>query len=310
MDWTHRLRLRQLAMLMDLHSTCNLSQTGERLGITQPALSKWLKDLEKDLQIPLFKRHSRGLIPTPYCDLLVQRSRLILNDLDRTAEELRFMASGGFGHIKIGATPISTTDLLPKSIAAFHSMKPKTKVSVMEGALGLLLPQLREGLLDCIISRFGEAPLGQEFAQQVLFKERIAIVCASSNPLKKKKRIGWDDILDQSWVGPPAHSPLHRELEQELSATGKASPGFIIEVASAPLLVSIVRETSMLGLMTFRLASQFSASGQIALLDLPLARDREVGVIWIRDRIDSPFLGMFLDALRREAGLEGAETRG
>ena len=66
MDWTQRLKLRHLQMLLSVAETGNLSQSADALNTTQPALSKWLKDLEDDLQLPLFERHVRGLRPTPY----------------------------------------------------------------------------------------------------------------------------------------------------------------------------------------------------------------------------------------------------
>ena len=66
MDWTYRLRLRHLQVLLSLASTGNLSQSAAALATTQPALSKWLKELEEDVGLPLFERHARGLRPTAY----------------------------------------------------------------------------------------------------------------------------------------------------------------------------------------------------------------------------------------------------
>ena len=56
MDWTHRLRLRHLQVLLSLAGTGNLSQSAVVLATTQPALSKWLKELEEDVGLPLFER--------------------------------------------------------------------------------------------------------------------------------------------------------------------------------------------------------------------------------------------------------------
>ena len=70
MDWTHRLRLRNLKMLLSLAQTRNISHSAAMLNTTQPGLSKWLKDLEDDIGLPLFERHARGLRPTPHGDVL------------------------------------------------------------------------------------------------------------------------------------------------------------------------------------------------------------------------------------------------
>ena len=60
-DWTYRLRLRHLETLLHLAQTGNMSQTAEALNTTQPGLSKWLRELEEDIGMPLFERHARGL---------------------------------------------------------------------------------------------------------------------------------------------------------------------------------------------------------------------------------------------------------
>src|SRR5690606_21616599 len=102
-NWTRHLRIRHLSTLVALHEARNLSHTAAQMGITQPALSKWLREMEKDLGVSLFERHSRGLVPTEYCDLLVDRARLVLNELGRTASLLDAVASGTSGSLHIGS---------------------------------------------------------------------------------------------------------------------------------------------------------------------------------------------------------------
>ncbi len=65
MDWTQRLRLRNLQMLLSLAETGNMSQSAAMLNTTQPGLSKWLKDLEDDIGLPLFERQRAGCGPRP-----------------------------------------------------------------------------------------------------------------------------------------------------------------------------------------------------------------------------------------------------
>ena len=66
MEWTQRLRMRQLYLLVALYETRNISHTAKQMGVTQPGLSKWLSELEEDLNVKLFKRNSRGLTPTEF----------------------------------------------------------------------------------------------------------------------------------------------------------------------------------------------------------------------------------------------------
>ncbi|RAB20178.1 LysR family transcriptional regulator, partial [Burkholderia multivorans] len=88
MDWTYRLRLRHLQVLLSLASTGNLSQSAAALATTQPALSKWLKELEEDVGLPLFERHARGLRPTPYGDALIEHARRVEAQLDVARDDM------------------------------------------------------------------------------------------------------------------------------------------------------------------------------------------------------------------------------
>ena len=98
MDWTHRLRLRNLKMLLSLDQTRNISHSAAMLNTTQPGLSKWLKDLEDDIGLPLFERHARGLRPTPHGDVLIATraaSRLSSTAPARTWPRCVRAAAGG-----------------------------------------------------------------------------------------------------------------------------------------------------------------------------------------------------------------------
>src|SRR5690606_11436190 len=83
MDWTHRLRLRNVKMLLSLAQTRNISHSAAALNTTQPGLSKWLKDLEDDIGLPLFERHARGLRPTSYGEVLIAHAQRLDAQLER-----------------------------------------------------------------------------------------------------------------------------------------------------------------------------------------------------------------------------------
>ena len=92
MDWTYRLRLRHLQLLLSLAETGNLSQSATALNTTQPALSKWLKELEKDVGLPLFERHARGLRPTGPGEALIEHARRIEAHLDTARDDMQALA--------------------------------------------------------------------------------------------------------------------------------------------------------------------------------------------------------------------------
>ena len=302
MDWTRRLRIRQLTILIELHESRNLSKAATRMAMTQPALSKWLRELENDLAVPLFERHSRGLVPTAYCEVLVTRARLMLNELDRTAELMQAMADGKSGKIHLGSSPVAITRLVPDALNAFRQSFPKATVSVLDRPLEQLLPLLLDGRLDLIVSRLEDRSYGGEIAQEPLYTEVVAVVCGRHHPLAAKRKVDWKDLLAFPWVGPPVSTPLHRELEHELAFANQPAPHIAVEATSMVLVASLLERSDMLSLISRKPAEYFQAVGKVKILPVPVRRRNHISALWRKSRplgeLETGFLAALRDAAR------------
>jgi len=298
MDWIQRLRVRQLYVLVSLHETANLSLTAARLHMTQPALSKWLRELETDLGVELFERHSRGLVPTRFCDTLVEHARTVLGELERTGETLRAMSDGSVGQLLVGTTPIGTSGLLPACLGRYRRLRPGICVVVHENSLEKLLPQLKEGRLDCIVSRI-EAPVDPAVVAEPLLQEGICVVASRSHPLARLRKVGWVQARDYPWVMPQAGTPLRREFEVAMAALGEPPPRSAIEASSVVLIASLLQEGEMLAVMSDSVVQALSRLGRLKVLPLPLARQATVGVLRRAGAMPTPVQEDFLVCLRK-----------
>src|SRR5689334_7258337 len=103
-DWLARSRLsaKQLALLVQLDEKRSVLHAAEASHLTQPAASKALGQLEEALGVPLFDRHARGVVPTPYGEILVRHARSVLAELKQTHDELEAARFGLSGEVKIG----------------------------------------------------------------------------------------------------------------------------------------------------------------------------------------------------------------
>ena len=301
MNWTRHLRIRHLITLTALHEARNLSHTAKQMGITQPALSKWLREMEQDLGVLLFERHHRGLVPTAYCDLLVARAHLVLNELSRTASLLDAVASGTSGSLHIGCTPVAMTDLLPAALTELQQRHPTACVKISDGTLDTLLPQLESGKLDLIVSRIEDRRYGGDLAHEILYEESTVVIAGVDHPLAGKKDVTWPDALAYPWVGPPSNSPLRAELEQALALAQQPFPQVFVETSSTVLNASLLQRTTMLGIISGRPARYLQAAGRITVLDLSISRSSRVGVMWRRESPHNRLLQALLEALRQAA---------
>lgn len=301
MEWTQRLRMRQLYLLVALYETRNVSHTAIRMGVTQPGLSKWLSELEEDLNVKLFKRNSRGLTPTEFCTALVSHARAIIGELDRTQATIRLMSTGASGNLVVGTTPTVATGLVPKAAGYFRKRFPDAYLNIIENRLDALLPQLEEGRVDLVITRTDQARLDAGVRCDILHPEQIRVVVGANHPLAKKRKVDWPDVLRYPWVIPPKVSPLRRELEHELALAGQPSPRYRVETGSTLIIVTMLQDGDLVAPMSARLMHYFQGLKQVVPLPLPYLREGSVGVIRRRESTESPMLKAFMDGLRLHA---------
>jgi len=297
-DWSAHLRMRQIRILLALHDTGNLSRTARASAMTQPALSKWLKELEHDVGAPLFVRHSKGLVPTGACDLLAERCRLLLNDLARTIDLLDAYKEGVEAKLHVGTTPAASTEVIPASVAAMAQRLPRTMLVVREGPIDLLLPQLQDGRLDLIVSVLEDRHYGGDIAQSRLYREHMVIVAGTAHPLHQKHAVTWDAVTAYPWVGAPRDSLVHRELMHEFALANQPLPEFLGDISSSVITSNVLARTEALALMSRRSALLFERAGLIRILKLPMQRRLYVGALWRKELRLGESGDAFLQCLR------------
>jgi len=298
MEWTQRLRVRQLHLLVALHENGNVSRTASQMGVTQPGLSKWLGELERDLGVKLFERNSRGLKPTSYCVALVGHARAVIGELDRTQATIRLMSDGASGNFVVGTTPTAATALVPKAAAYFRRQFPDAYIQIIEDKLDALLPRLKEGRLDCVIGKTDQARFDAGMRCDLLFKEHLRIVVSRQHPLARRRKVAWEDVRAYPWISPLLDSPLRKELEQELALANQPAPRYRLETGSTVVIIAMLQEGDLVSAMSARVAAHYQALGQIVALPLATQCAGSVGVIRRRAAPNTALMRAFMEGLR------------
>lgn len=230
MDWTHRLRLRNLKMLLSLDQTRNISHSAAMLNTTQPGLSKWLKDLEDDIGLPLFEqRHARGLRPTPHGDVLIAHARRVEAQLDRAGEDMAALREGGGGRVVIGASGASASDTVPLAVMKLLERMPQARVKLVEGTTDRLLEQLAQGGLDIVVGRSAPEHHDPAIRYEALYLEPIHLVARPRHPLFAVAQPDWPRLLSYRWILWPRGTPIRNALDAALAAAGQVAPADHVE---------------------------------------------------------------------------------
>lgn len=299
--WMRRLKIRHLEVFVALVETGSQSATAAQLNITQPALSKWLRELEEDIGAPLFER-GRRLTPTPYGEIVLQYARRVLGDSVRMGDELQTFRAGQSGRVRVGLLRAAAATLIPKVVTSYLRIAPDVRISLFEDTLDNLLPRLERRELDCIIGRLQGKALSAEIFAEALYDEPVCVVARAQHPLRTQKAITWPDALTYPWIVPLPETPMRQLLDAELGAMGLALPATSIESSSFLATERLLQSSDMLSLVSLQLALYHTEAKSLVILPLsvPHAKLGALGLLWI-DRYPTAAVQRFLDLVRQEA---------
>ncbi|SFD72641.1 LysR family transcriptional regulator [Paracidovorax konjaci] len=302
MDWTHRLRLRQLQMLLSLAQTGNMSQSAQQLHTAQPALSKWLKELEDDLGMALFERHARGLRPTPQGEALIAHARRIEAHLDSARDDMQALRDGGSGLVAVGTSGASASDVVPMAVLRLLEWLPRAQIRLAESTMNVLMQQLAHGELDVVVGRSAPELHDTHIHAEMLYMEPIHLVARPQHPLLRLEReLAWSDLMDYRWLVWPRGTPIRNALEGALSAAGHALPPGSVESNSVTLNLTLLGHSDMVGMASHRAALRFSHMGALRVLPVRLSGFGSVSMYWRENTTDRTAVASMLRALREVA---------
>lgn len=224
----------------------NLRIAAELSGISQPALSKSIKDLETQMSTKLFERTSRGVSPTK-AGRILNRHLLNMEQQARYAQiEIGGLMQGDGGSIRLGAGLVWAQSLVPHSLAHFHQAFPNVHVEVTNAISNILVPMLVQGSLDMIVCELTETQLPDEFEIGPSWTTRRRPWVRSGHPLTGKKSIGWEDLAEFGWVGHASDRNLKEKIASKYRQIEQSPPGIVMETSSLSSMMQIIADTDLI----------------------------------------------------------------
>ncbi len=298
--WLRRLSLRHLQLLISLAELGSLSVTARATSTSQPALSKWLKELEDSIGSPLFDRLPRGLRPTHHGDVLLSHARRVLNEMGRAQSNLAALHDTTAERVILGTTPPTAAAIVPQAIAEFLRIHPRAKVDIWESSMSILLEKLEQGAIDIVVGGLDNYQPTASFRSELLYPETTQIISRSKHPLlRKRKALVWDDLYAYEWIVWPLGTPVRSKLDLALSKAGRAPLPYRVESSSLTANLALIESSDMLGAVSGRLSRCFAQRGAIRGWPVSLDADSSVGMYWRAETQESAATAAMIRSLRR-----------
>ena len=301
-SWARRVKLNQLRAVMVLANHGSILSAAEELGLSQPAVTKILHDLEEDLGVELFVRTSRGTHATDLGRILAARARTIFSNLEQLAQEIHDTQEGLIGHVTVGVLLAGGAALLPKALTLLTEVAPKVKVTLVEGTYEVLVPQLRAGSLDLIVGRLPAYRYREGLQVESFYLENIVFVVRPGHELLGGGQCELKDLLAWPWIMPIQGTTIRQSIEAAFHDLGLPLPTYHVESISIVANRRMIMYSDVVGAFPLGVIEPDINAGLVARV--PLAREFPFGPVGITHRRDvalSRPVELLIDCIRRSA---------
>lgn len=262
----HLMTATQLGAFLALADAGSFVAAAEQTRVSQPALHRAVRDLERIHGWPLAERQGRGVVLSEAGRRLARGVRLAAAEIMAGIADVTSDPGGG-GSIVIGAMPLSRARVLPRAIARFLDGAPRALIDVVEGSWRELIEPLNDGKIDLMVGALREAaPPGLE--QRPLLEDRLVVVGRSGHPLAGVAAPSRADLARFGWIVGQRGTPLRGQWD---ALFGEHRPAAPIECGSVMVIRGILQDSDLLTLLSPDQVALELQSGALAAIGPPLA---------------------------------------
>jgi DNA-binding transcriptional LysR family regulator len=260
-----RLKIRDLHMIEVIASRGSMARAAEDLGLSQPAISKAIADLEDDLGVAVFDRSTRGVQLTDSGQVLLRRGRVILDELQHGLEEIENISDPTMGLVRVGVSLAQS--LFISAVVERTSLRyPKIRFSVVMSDPLRLISALRDRELDFAICRAQMAEGEPDLKAEVLFQDRIEVVVASNHPLARRRKLSLSDLMGERWALAAPDTYLGGLVRNAFRAQSLPMPQAVVSTSSIQLRLELMETSGFLTLASHSMVIHPSRKGRIKAL--------------------------------------------
>jgi len=227
------LNVRQMLDLLAVVDHGGVTAAARALNVSQPALTRSVRQLEETLDVTLLARVGRGVVPTRFGHSLAQHARTIEAELRHATRDLSDLRQAEGGHIALGASPIGMATLVGPALSRLHAVRPGLTFDVRNDAFGLQLDALDKGELDIVIGAlFGGAGTHEHLVEEILFQNSLSVIVRGDHPLTRRADLTIADLVDEAWVMARGSATIRQLVANEFRFEGSDPPKFVVETDS------------------------------------------------------------------------------
>ena len=281
------MELRHLRYFVAAAEAENVSRAALKLHLSQPALSRQIRDLEQELGVALFERSAKSVRLSAAGRTFLVEARAVLERAEEAVQTARAIADGGRSEVHVGYAPSPTVRIMPATLRAFQAQAPKVRVRLHDFSTEEMLAGVREGKLAlAFLVRPNRAMLrGLHFEE--LTRDSMCLAVPPGHALARVSSVPLARAAREPLIAfSRKEYPEYYEYLQQLFAPPKLTPRIVEEHDSSASLIAAVESGT--GLAIVPLSFSCSAGPRLKLVPLsPAPAHISIGAVWSKSPLSS-----------------------
>jgi DNA-binding transcriptional LysR family regulator len=235
-----RLRFRDLHMFLTVVECGSMAKAATELGLSQPAVSGVIADLEHAFGVPLFDRSHAGVAPTVYGQALLRRGLAAFDELKLGLRDIAFLANPARGEVRIGCPDSIAGAILAPLARLLCRDYPGITLTIASFPKPTLdVPELHAREVDVVLSRLSKPPADDPLRAgldvEILFDDEVVIAAGANSRWARRRKLALADLHDASWIGVSRETLTAMLTEQAFRASGLPVPSMRVVSFSVQL---------------------------------------------------------------------------
>jgi DNA-binding transcriptional LysR family regulator len=303
-DWDarigRRLRLRDLHVLAAVLRHGSMAKAAGQLGLTQPAISQAIADLEAALGVRLLDRGPRGVSPTPYGDALLKRGAEAFDALRQGIRDIEFLSDPGSGEVWIGASESYISGgTLSAVIAHLAERFPRIVVHVVEANTAAMeFRELRDRTVDLMLGRISGPVDDDDLEAETLYEEAIVVAAGTTHRLARRRKVALAELCEEPWILAPPSTVVRELVGAAFREQGLEPPRLSVTTFSMQLRMQLLATGRYVTSVPESLLHYNAARWSLTKLPVTIGKKLPVVVVTLKNRTLSPAVRLFIEHAR------------
>jgi len=290
------MELRHLRHFLSVTEHLNITHASRHLHLSQPALSRQMKELETELGVALFLRKASGLQLTSAGKFLVKEATSTLQRIDLMLRTLSAFAGPTDGRFSVGYDPGAISQWFFRTLARFGSGHPQTELSIREQTTEQLFAALHDGSMDVAILPIAHTAVPPEYESLVIAREPLSLVLSSKHPLAGNSSLRLNQMQDEIMISYQENvGVIWQQFLMDACRLAGFMPEDIVRVSSYSAMLATIAGGKGYSLLPRGLDADLNQAISFIPVSHPVLT-MDICAIW-RPSSTSTYLPLFLDVL-------------